>query len=251
MENNTLLFFLLAISLNVFTQEQLPDMATDRPDQTEASSIVPHKHIQLESGFVYEFTNKLQDNITYNTSLFRYGLLKQAELRFQADYTGIKYNGGDSLVNGFAPLKVGTKIYITEEKGLLPEISVIVGFLLPNIGKKSLQAPYTTPAFRIAASHSVTEMFSLGCNVGAEWGGTELFPDYFYSLVGAFSVTDKLGAFIEGYGYLPEIGGGSLLGDGGLTYKITPDFQLDVSAGLGITKDAPGGFVNAGFSWRR
>ncbi len=251
MKNKKLIFLLLAINISSFAQEPMPDLATDRPDQTEASSVVPHKHIQLESGFIYEFTNKLQDNITYNTSLFRYGLLKQAELRFQADYTGIKYKGGDTLVNGLAPLKLGTKIYITDENGLLPQIAVIIGFSLPNTGKKSFQLPYTTPGFRIAASHTVTEMFSVGYNLGAEWGGSELFPDYFYSLVGAFSVTNRLCAFIEGYGYLPEIGGGSMLCDGGLTYKITPNFQLDVSGGLGITKDAPDGFVNAGFSWRR
>ncbi len=45
-----LVFF--AISACVSAQEEVPELITDRPDQTESSAVMPFKSLQTESGFL-------------------------------------------------------------------------------------------------------------------------------------------------------------------------------------------------------
>ncbi len=52
------IIILLAITTSVISsaigQEEKPELVTDRPDQTEAPSIVPRGGLQVETGFVFE-----------------------------------------------------------------------------------------------------------------------------------------------------------------------------------------------------
>ncbi len=54
--------------------ENIDELITDRPDQTESASIVPVGSIQLETGGFIEKDNPIENvnysNLTYNTSLF-------------------------------------------------------------------------------------------------------------------------------------------------------------------------------------
>ena len=38
--------------------------------------------------------------------------------------------------------------------------------------------------------------------------------------------------------------------DGGLTYKVYSNFQLDIAGGVGISEEAEDRFLGAGFSYR-
>jgi hypothetical protein len=74
---------------NVAPSWTVPDLVTDRPDQTESSVTVPHKSLQIETGFVFE--RFIHDDYTFDnygiaSTLFRYGLLKNMELRLASNY---------------------------------------------------------------------------------------------------------------------------------------------------------------------
>ena len=80
---NGYLFLLVSIfiSSNSFSQEvEISDvLITDRPDATEASSTVGKETLQIETGAFYDsFTNNNVNfkNYTINTTLIRYGILK-------------------------------------------------------------------------------------------------------------------------------------------------------------------------------
>jgi hypothetical protein len=88
MKNLTILFILFS-SIS-FSQQ----IDTDRPDQTESSSIIPHKSFQIESGFLIEFdemnTSYGTTSNTLPTTLFRYGLFDWLELRLVTEYSWTK-----------------------------------------------------------------------------------------------------------------------------------------------------------------
>ena len=62
-------------------------------------------------------------------------------------------------------------------------------------------------------------------------------------------ISDKLGAYIELYGDLPENSKANHLWDAGLTYLFSNNFQFDVLAGTSLTKGQDL-MVGAGISFR-
>jgi hypothetical protein len=71
-----LLLTFTIISTGLFSQD-LPDITTDRPDQSESSSTVPKKTLQIETGFVLQgdkTTTTDTRNLDFFNTLFRYGV---------------------------------------------------------------------------------------------------------------------------------------------------------------------------------
>ena len=83
------LFIFLVLTVTAKAQNKTPELITGRPDQTESSIIVPHKSLQIETGFVLENDETdlvNQTAFTYNTTLLRYGLFENFELRLGLGY---------------------------------------------------------------------------------------------------------------------------------------------------------------------
>ncbi len=237
-------------------QEEFPEMVTDRPDQTESSSVVPLKTLQIETGFIFESdnSNSMKENsFNFNTTLLRFGLLERMELRLGFAYLAVQENVNTDSVQtnkGFAPLYTGFKILITEENGCIPEIAFLGGLVLPFAAKTEFKAPHAAPVMRFAFSHTLSEKFGLGYNLGAEWYGETAVPDYYYSVALGYSITPKIGTFIESFGLIPEEGKARHLADAGFTFLVLHNLQLDVSGGLGLNKIASDGFISFGLSYR-
>jgi hypothetical protein len=195
-----------------------------------------------------------QKSYVYNTTLLRYGLLERMELRLGLAYLSeelkVKNTDTANTNTGFSPLYTGFKIYVIEEAGWLPEIAFLGGLVLPFTAQEEFKAPYSAPVMRFAFSHTLSERFSLGYNLGAEWYGETAVPDYFYSIVLGIALTDKTGTFIESFGLIPEEGRENYLLDGGFTFLVLPNFQLDVSGGVGINDESIDNFLSLGFSYR-
>jgi len=87
---HTFIVGLLLYSGAMFAQDDTKNskssqpLVTDRPDATEASSTVGKGILQIETGGLYESyeDNAVQsENYTFNTTLVRYGILENLELR--------------------------------------------------------------------------------------------------------------------------------------------------------------------------
>ncbi len=235
---------------------QKAELVTDRPDQTEAPVLIPKGALQIETGFVMEPDQ--QDayqvtNYTYNSSLIKYGINSNLELRLIMEYLGEnrKHIAQDTetQMRGFSPLALGIKSKISEEKGILPQIAFI-GHININFLESEFQSEYTAADFRFTFNHSLNEKFSLGYNLGAEWDGVTPAVTYLYTLAIGFKIVDNLGCFVESYGFLPESQTPDHRLDGGFTVLITPTVQWDISAGVGLTDNAPDAFVGTGVSFR-
>ncbi|HKK60012.1 MAG TPA: transporter [Salinivirga sp.] len=249
--------FFIVLAFVVQAQENVPVLITDRPDQTESSVTVPVKSLQIETGFM--LANEQTDlfdlsSITYNTTLLRYGLLDNFELRLGLEYLEEKVEFQDTdetdKANGFSPLYTGFKVKVADENGWLPEVAFLGGLILPFTADKAFKPEYVGGNMRLAFAHTLSERFSLGYNLGAEWSGNTAVPEYFYSLALGIGLADALGMFVESYGTVPEKGADAHLLDAGFTYLVLPNFQLDISGGLGLNDAALDNFISFGLTYR-
>ena len=252
-----ILTILLSIAAWARAQDEIPELITDRPDQTESSTVVPHKSFQIETGFVLENDETdlfKQSSYAYNTTLLRYGLLENFELRLGLDYLGekteVKNINTTNTVSGFSPVYTGFKVKIADKDGWKPEIAFLGGLILPFTAKDDFKPEHTAANIRFSLSHTLSDRFSIGYNLGAEWDGETAIPGYFYSLALGIGISDKLGMFVESYGLVFEEGDAEHKMDAGLTYLVTPNFQLDISGGLGLNEETIDNFISLGLTYR-
>lgn len=231
------------VALQAQEAETINSIETDRPDMTEASSTVPKGFLQLETGAYYqsyEDNNIKTEDFTFNTTLVRYGLSNNVELRlgwdFQESVTHVNDQKLDNVTSGLSPLLLGLKVYITEEKDWIPEISLIGHIYLPFTAGADYRPETTGVDFRFSLSHTLSEKSSLGYNLGMSWGSDSPEASYIYTIAYGYSISDKFGAFVELYGDFPEDNKANHLWDAGMTYLISNDLQLDTSFGTSITQ---------------
>jgi len=250
------LFILITITVAANAQNGSPELITDRPDQTESSVTVPYKSLQIETGFVME--NKETDLVdqkafAYNTTLLRYGLFENFELRLGLEYLGdrerMKTTETTNAISGLSPLYAGFKVKIAEEEGWKPEIAFLGALVLPFTAGEDYKPEYTGADIRFAFSHTLSDRFSLGYNLGAQWDGETAIPSYFYSVTMGAGIIDKLGMFIESYGLIPGKGEAEHLMDAGFTLLLLPNLQFDISGGIGI-QNSIDNFISSGLSYR-
>lgn len=242
---NLLFFVGVLISPVLFAQTEVntEPLITDRPDATEASSVVGKGILQIETGGLYESyeeNNIKTENYIYNTTLVRYGISDNFEFRLGWDFAeGItKVNGTktNNVTSGFSPLLLGMKVAIAEEKNGWPEVALI-GHVFPLFIASTDFRPETTGVdFRFSLSHTLSEKSSIGYNIGAEWGNDSPEAAAIYTLAYGYSITDKFGFYIELYGDFPEDNSANHYWDGGFTYLASNDLQFDAYVGTSITK---------------
>jgi len=237
--------------------EKPPEMVTDRPDQTESSLVVPPGFVQLEIGYV--FTNDDAGGVETSThefpfTLARIGMVDRVELRL--GFSGVASQTtkpGGTGVDGFGDGELGTKVFLWEEHGLIPQTAVLAGTSVP-FGGASFSSERFDPFLIGLFSHSITEWVELGYNLGVVWSSEavagpesrDTFPAFKYTVSTGWGLTDKLGIFTELFGELPEDRLAAHSFDAGLTYSVVPNVQLDIEAGLGLNRAAPDYFFGTG-----
>lgn len=233
---------------NISIAQDLPSIQTDRPDQTECPFITPQHYFQLENGISHEKNNQNTELIVAPTILTRYGINKIFELRLITEYSVINENTKSS--SGLNPILIGFKIRLLEEKGLIPTTSLIAHIGFPDMASSEYKTNYYYPEFRFTMQHTISEKQSLSYNLGAEWNGESTKPTFIYTLTTGYSLTEKIGGYVEFYGFVSQIGKADHRFDLGLTYLFNPNHQLDISSGFGLSETSPKYYVSLGYSLR-
>lgn len=253
-----LITFLISIFLiSCLHSQELPGIATDRPDQSEGSSTIPHKTFQIETGFVWQ-GNKTNieetRDLNYFNTLVRYGILENFELRALFNYTDVNYSpldgGADTSFRGFVPLALGTKIGVTKQKGAIPELAIVATITIPNTGSKDFDILNMASDFRFALGWAITDRISAGGNIAAQWNTIVPGGSGFYTAVVGISILSWMNGFVEIYGWLPEDNLPDHRFDAGFTFPVKKNLQFDVSGGVGLSEISPDYFINTGVAWR-
>jgi hypothetical protein len=233
---------------NVIFAQNLPSIQTDRPDQTECPFITPRHYFQFENGFSYEKNSANSDVLVAPTVLTRFGINKYFELRLITEY--VVSNEISKTFSGINPVLLGFKTRLLEEKGIIPTTSLIAHIGFPEIASIEYRANYYHPEFRFTMQHTISDKQSLSYNLGAEWDGIDTKPTFIYTLTTGYSLTEKIGTYVELYGFVTQIRKADHRFDLGLTYLFNPNHQLDVSGGFGLSTISPEYYLTLGYSFR-
>ncbi len=242
------LYFSLILFGNFGFSQDIEPIQADRPDQTETPSLVPKGMFQMENGFSFEKNNADSETITAPTSLWKYGITENFELRLITEFSHQTSDGNS--ISGLNPVLIGFKVKLTEERGIVPKMAFIGHLAVPKLASKEFQSTFYAPEFRFVMQHTLSEKFSFSYNLGAEWNGETPEPSFIYTTTLGFAASSKLGAFVELYGFAPQYDRADHRFDCGLTYLISNNFMIDLSGGFGITEHSPDYFVSTGFSFR-
>ena len=228
-----------------------PDFSADRPGMATPPSIVQPEIFQIETGYAFEKItgeNIFQETTLFNTSLLRYGINKNSEIRMQTDYAQVKTH--QSKITGFDPLIVGTKLLITEGKSVLPQTSFMFNLTLPYIGNKNFRPDNIVPSAYLLFQNDITEKLNVCYNAGLEYDGETTIPSTFTAVCFGYSFSDKFGGFIENYDWFSNAAGPLNYVDLGCTYMAGKNFQIDVSGNMNLRDFKNYFMINFGVSWR-
>lgn len=241
---------LLSVLFSSAAAAQEGALVTDRPDFTESAESVERGHLQLEAGYSFEDGGR-EEVHTVGETLLRIGLSGLTELRLELpSYVD---PGGP---RGFADASIGLKLEAAaagdEHSFLEPAMALIVSTTLPT-GEAEIGEPHLQPGVLLALAWPLGERFAVGSNVGLTYASSdgEQFAEARFSTALGADLGGAWGGFLEYYGFFPENAGGEArhFVDGGLTYLLSSDLQLDARIGT-----EPGGetdlFAGVGLAYR-
>lgn len=225
------LFALLMLASLCQAQDELPEFPTDRPGYTWGADVLPHHKVSWENGMGYESCPDGSSTITLTSTIIRYGISRNVELRIGTDFLLYKDDLETQFNFGVAPLTIGAKFKAYESTNWLPSIGFLAELQLPYVSSKELTPSHLAPSLYMMFDHSITDWFSLWYNVGAIWNGEIATPQAFLSLALWFELSHNFGAFIETYNYLhPD--GNQYMADFSFTWMPSRRVQLDISCDL-------------------
>jgi len=228
-------------------------LVTDRPDFTESTDAVPRGHLQIEAGytFTYDSGDPGTRSHDFPQALFRLGVATGVELRIGVPgYARIEQ--GDDHVDGLTDTSVGAKVKLLEQDGLVPHFGVLGEVTFPT-GADGITSDGVDPKVGLLWAYDLTDRLSLAGNVNfasvSEDDDDRFFETSVSTALGV-GITDDLGVFIEYFGFFRDTAGPTHFIDGGVTYLIGPNLQLDGFVGFGLNGRADDVFAGGGVSWR-
>ena len=192
----------LLITVATFSQQ----IITDRPDQTESSSTIAKGSLQIEMGLVAStLDNNKLNSFAGPSTLIRYGITEGIELRLFNQYEAHKLELFDETnkVSGFSDIELGVKVQLLKKEGVNTEIAFLSHAIIPT-AKDELSNDKMATINKLSISHSLSEIFGLGYNVGYNYVGQ--IHAFTYSAALGFSIADNFGGYIESYGVYGEQG---------------------------------------------
>ncbi|MBM3981919.1 MAG: transporter [Planctomycetes bacterium] len=235
-------------------------LKSDRPDFTEASSTIGRGRVQFEGGYTY--IGDRNGGVRTRTHSYPEGLLRVGmfadwfELRLGQNVfaQSVTENGVRTTTTSASDLYVGAKLALTKQKGVLPEMAVILQGTVPS-GGRAVTADRVLYGFNYLFSWDLNDTFSLAGSVSANKNVDDARREYVLyaqSLSIGYTLGKNLTGYTEWFALYPAFatntgGGAQHYLDGGLQYFLTKNFALDVRIGVGLSRSADDLFAGAGF----
>ena len=223
------------------------EIATDRPDVTNSSVVVPAGNLQIENGINVSARGGDRFVDGTNTRL-RAGIANCLEFLVDVPtYFASAHGPGNSGLSDVAP---ALKWQISPVPGKV-DLSAVFGVGLP------------TGAVRISGSGAQPYLqFPWSWELHSGWGLSGMFTEFFRpsdpaskliteaTFVIEKRVTERASLFVEYVGDYPQNGSSAQLLNWGGLYRLTPNQQLDFHVALGLNHNAPSYIVGVGYSMR-
>jgi outer membrane putative beta-barrel porin/alpha-amylase len=243
-------------------------LETDRPDFTESTSAIPEGWFQLEVGYTMTYDRQGETRVRDHTGpevLLRMGLGTDLELRF--GWTGYSFTNTTVSADdtpsvsewsqGANDVEIGFKWHLREQSGWFPDLAFLGSMTTPS-GSASTTAGDVEPTVGLIWAYDLSEELAVAgqvlLTVPTEDG--HRFVQTAASLSLAVGLTDRWGTYAEYFGFYTSGNASADTPDavhslnGGFTYLVSDNFQIDIRAGFGLNEEADDFFAGAGFSWR-
>jgi len=248
---NILLFLLLATTAITCLAGEESIMA-DRPGfSTGTYTVKPHV-FNVELGYQHAFSNNGSEQSSQSLPLMvlRTGLSEKIEFDLLWDGLNIDKEKNQPTTTSKADVSVGGKyrIYESEQYNF-----TALGILSLPTGTSPSKSNHVDPLFGLLWDYSLTENTSLFGTIQAssyEVDSSRIY-DAQAAIGASFSHTESIGTFVEIYTIVPSkstLEREHVL-DGGVTYLLTQDIQLDFNIGIGLNDSSPH-FVGFGIASR-
>ena len=240
------------IVLTAGAQERSP-IETDRPDFTEASSLVSARHVQLETGWTSSQArgNNMPSQYSWPEVLLRIGVSSRLEARLGQSFASVDPGTGERFT-AHDDLYAGVKLALAEQRGARPQVAMLLQATIPT-GDDRLTNDEWLPGGALLAGWGTGGAFSYAA--GLQFNrlpveGIELAP----SVAVGVQLTSTLKAHGEWFAFAPVGAGESTTAhyaNGGLALRVSNDAQLDARVGAGLNNAADRVFFGLGFSIHR
>lgn len=225
-------------------------ISADRPGFGTGTATVVG--VQFEGGVSVSESGIVQ-TATLGEALLRLPLFPSVEARFGLSSYVVRSGPGDD--SGVQDSSLGFKATLAEGSSdfdlLRPAIALLASTTLPT-GDDEFGAESLQPTALLALGWSLPSGFGLGADINAT--SLDTGDDRVVEVAGgatlAYSLSETLGSFLELYTFRQEDNPGATYLDGGFTYLLSNDLQLDVNGGVGLSDAADDYFVGAGVAYR-
>jgi hypothetical protein len=235
----------------------------DRPGFAESSAVVGEGRVQLETSIQWERQRgDAEHTRTLSTpTLLRVGVDPAFELRLETDGRTIIHasdsgSGEHTTTAGYADTSLGFKWRFAEQKGKQPSLALLGDVLLPS-GSGALRGKGARPALYLPAGWELGQGLSVEFMPGVGVDSDDSGRRYRFGFL-ALSLDKEINKQLHGFVELaaPQIaraahGGTQAVIDGGFTWQVSNDAQLDVSLIHGLNKRTPDLSLAFGVSVRR
>jgi hypothetical protein len=235
----------------------------DRPGIADGSMVVGAGVFQVEIGLQGEHQS-LEDGGTrlpFVPTLLRYGLDSRWEARIETNSltrTRVSMPSiGSAGSSGYSPVSFGAKYHFQDATPKNRRVSLgAILRLFPASGSSDFRTHHLTGDLRLAADWRISSRWALNGNVGVasyEDDASRTFVAELAAMTLAYGPNHALQPWIDVGSQTPEERGGktAVMTDGGVTYLVNGNSQIDAGVGTGIEGSSPPHpFRTAGYSRR-
>jgi hypothetical protein len=246
-------------SLLLATTAGADPLSADRPGVTNPPDVVALGAIQLEGGIQLQRETRgggsNVDTVTLPQSLMRAGMPHSFELRVYSDGWDFETRSGERNRTSVNDLVIGSRVRVLDPEGLRPATALELDVSLPT-GSHAVTSDGIDPSGLLLVEWKIGDRFVLDGNLGlASVSLGEGESGRSFQVAPSLSLSTSMGergnVFIEYYSTLSSHGvADEHAVDGGFSWLVNDDLQLDISASAGLNAAAPDYSVSAGFAWR-
>ena len=234
----------------------------DRPGIADGSQVIGPRRFQIEIGVEQDYLggNGSTARLLTVPTLLRFGIDERYEFRVETSgYSSLSATDpqtGTTHADGMSPFSIGFKRQFQASKGPRHPSVGMIARLFPGSGGSVFATNHATGDVRLAADWDFAPKLSLNPNLGFgvyEDGAGRLYGTALLANTITYAPTTHLGFFVD-FGLQtrePTAERASLIFDGGVTYIVGANVQLDVAVGTGASgRTTPHPFWTAGVSVR-
>jgi len=216
-------------------------LVTDRPDATESAVTVAPGVFQLESGYTF---GEIEGISVHNLGevLLRVGVADRLGLRFGVNSCQW-VRAPRTTRQGLQDSSIGMKLRLFDNGGQTglgsPQVAVLASTSLPTGASVASQAKLQ-PEVRLAVAWDLSERLSLGTNFFYAYTNDVVVDERFHqagaTLALGIALTDRWGTYTEYFGAYSVVRNGPRENyvNGGFTFLVESDLQLDARIGYGL-----------------